>query len=149
MNNTLYNGALGAEAGIWSSSGAPSTGTVFLNNIIEGWGGTGGVPIELTAAGSETAAIVAGNIYAKNATNAPSWGGQPPIIEVDNIDNGTTSVLTSPGTGDFRPTDDAKEKGFHQVFRGIATTVNPTDSGAAQILVTGGGGSALPRALMG
>ena len=139
VGNTLYNAAAGTDGAIWSSSGAAGTGNVILNNIIEGWSGTGGLPIEYTSSGHEPCVIVAGNIYYDNATNAPSWAGQPPIVSADNAVPGS-SPLNAPGSGDFTVTTVAKEAGYHQVFRGLPSTGNFVDSGAAQREEPAGGG---------
>ena len=136
INCTFYNESAGTESGIWSSSGSSASGVILLNNIFEGWSGTGGVPIKLTAAGSEGALMVAGNSYFNNATNAPSWAGQSPLYERDN-QIPSASLLNDPNNGDFSITTEGKEAGHYQLIGSTATKI---DVGAAQREEPAGGG---------
>lgn len=137
-NNSLFNEAAGTEQGIHIQGGS-TRNNLYISNIIEGWSGTGGYPIEQTHASGEAPLLVSGNVFYNNATNDTQWSNDPPCVDENDTVPGS-SPFTDAANDDFTVTADAKEKAFLQVFRGAASSTNKQDSGACQRVEPAGGG---------
>jgi len=132
-NCSIYNEAVGTEAGINSSN---MVGAAYRNNIIEGWSGTGGAPIKTGAANSNL--VIRGNVYFGNTTNAAVHATDIPTVERNNT-VASASLFTDPSSGDFTITTEAQDVAYPQVFRGAALSTTFQDAGAADAGESGGG----------
>ncbi|HUW09558.1 MAG TPA: hypothetical protein VM537_07485, partial [Anaerolineae bacterium] len=134
IGNSIYNSAAGTGAGISLNIVSGS----IINNVIEGFSGTGGDDVDF---GSDPVPVVVGNAY-YNCTN--HFTNQVATAYAANNDELAASPFTAPGTNDFTidgTQAGATEDAWPAAFLGAASTVNLADKGAVQAGAgTAGGG---------
>lgn len=136
IGNTIYNSNNSTGAGI--GIGTNSSKYEIVNNVIEGYSGSGGCGIK-----SEGEIRVYGNNAFYNNTTHKSLGDV--IIDLGGDVTCTASPFADAASGDFAPTDEVKELAFPAgAWPGLATTENAADIGAVQSGAGAGGGTVNP-----
>jgi hypothetical protein len=139
LNNAVYNAAAGTARGIYLLS-ATSMWAICLNNIVEGWSGSGGEAIR----GSGGADLLGYNAVYNNT----SLYAMTDAVFIDETAKDVAlgaSPFTSPSTGDFSLTAAAKTalaaKGWPTSYLGAhANTVPNLNIGPIQMAAGSGGG---------
>lgn len=134
IGNTIYSSSAATGAGI-SAQTSGAHGHRILNNIIEGYSGSGGCGIKAT----QDIALLGYNAFYNNAT-AESLADV--FIDLGGDVTLAASPFVNPATGDFSlaATSTAKEVAFPGVWYGPASTANKQDIGAVQLGAGAGGG---------
>ena len=99
IGNTIFNQAAGTGSGIWVDSSARDY-AVYLNNIVCGFSGTGGIGIEMN--GSDTR-VYGHNKFWNNSTNIDLGAGFSPMDLGSNTALGSNPFVS---TGNADPNDD-------------------------------------------
>lgn len=140
IGNSVYNSAAGTTEGINVGQSGGNFVGVCLNNVVQGWSGTGGLGI-----GSDTAGIyaylVGWNAFFNNTANY-SITGQTIINETAYDDALASAPWVNPGSGDFDVNGTiagVTEDAWPLAFLGNASTAPKADKGAVQAGAGSGG----------
>lgn len=139
VHNSIYSSTAATGSGIVSTG----NGWTIMNNVVEGYSGTGGCGLKTTGA-AETG-VVGYNAYYNCATNE-SLGDVS--VNLGNLNALSASPFNNPGSGDFSPKAGVVgviEAAFQGAWYGPASTTNKADRGAVQAGAgTGGAVRILP-----
>lgn len=138
VNNTVWSDG-GTGAGI-DGPGTASPRCVIINNIVEGFSGTGGLGIHP----NQDTMVYGKNALRNNTTNEDL--GNDFFFALGDNDILGASPFTDPSNGDFSVDTSVKADAFPSTFRGIATD-QFLDKGAAQREEPAGGGGVGPSVL--
>lgn len=138
VNNTIYSSVANTGRGINVNGNA----CAVLNNIVEGYSGAGGDGIEV---GSTIFCHFGSNaIY--NCTNAVTFGSAKLNWTSGANDTLGASPFTNKAGGDFSipaATTGVTEDAFPSTWKGLTTTLNKSEKGAAQAGAGAGGGGSI------
>lgn len=138
QGNVIYSTVASTKGGI-EGFNTNAYGHCVINNIIEGFSGTGGAPVKW-AAGTRPQSVMGGNVFYNNDTDA-MVGGEGFLTYLGNDVIATASPFTAAGSGDFTPTSEAQAVNAFPIVNGLPTKTSYKDSGAYQVENAGGGGS--------
>lgn len=132
IGNTVYNSTAGTKEGIRGNT--TSDGVIVINNIVEGWSGTGGDGILATKPPQ-----LSGNNASYNNATPFTLGG---YIDTGNDSLLGASVFTNPAGANFAVSTDANVKAaaLPALFNGSSTN-DYVDKGAAQRQEPAAGGA--------
>lgn len=133
-NNTIYNAAAGTGCGIDMDSRVTNQ-SLIINNIIEGFSGTGGTAIKINASNTRNAGVIRANRWF-NCANG--YAGTDAHTATDNSAL-ASSPFASPSTDDFRVSSAVAGIGWPPAYYGSSVLLQYLDLGALQRQATGGG----------
>jgi len=127
ISNTVYSSTANTGTGILLGSTAATNWCLAINNIIEGYSGTGGKAI----AGAGDTSILGYNAFYNNATPksmADVW------LDLGGDQTLSASAFNNPASGDFslKTTSAAVEVAWQTTWFGPASTIGKPDMGAVQ-----------------
>ena len=138
INNSIFNASAGVNSGI-NLSLSYCKDIVIINNIIEGWSGTGGRPIKKNASSDDALSVYGNNLFYNNDTNNHDMTDYLPLCVFPDI-VASASPFTNTSTNDFTPTSEAQGLGLFPLIGGVVDNDSYEDIGACQITSSGGGG---------
>lgn len=128
MKNSIYSSTARTGTAINGGNASGATRSTILNNVIEGYSGTGGKGIANTG----DIGILGFNAFYNNATNESL---ADVIIDIGNDAVLSASPFTNPGSGDFSLSTSvvgAIDGAFPGAWYGPASTTDHADIGAVQ-----------------
>lgn len=126
-NNSVYSAA---GTGVGIEVGATLYRVTVLNNIIEGFSGSGGKGLNIL---STNHVLYGHNAYYNNATNESVASGE--AVSLGNNDTLSGSAFVNAGSGDFDingTVAGVTEDGWPGAFYGASSTVSKAEKGASQ-----------------
>lgn len=140
LNNSIWAAGANTDAGI-RCTGNPVN--AIVNNVIEGFSGAGGLPIDM----SGRVWIYGGNQFYNNTTDAMGGGGTILLTVLADVTNGASAFANAAGDN-FELVAGAAAEAWPSTFREI-TTDQFMDPGAVQREEAGGGGGGARNPLQG
>lgn len=126
-NNSVFSAA---STGAGIEAAAATYRWFIINNIIEGFSGTGGIGLNIASTNS---GIYGHNAYYNNATNESVASGE--AISLGNNDTLGASAFVNAGSADFDingTVTGVTEDGWPSTFQGASSTTPKIDKGASQ-----------------